>query len=222
MFHQFQDLFVRLIARRQNGGDASLCKKGPGFPKDGKHLIVGRPTKKSQTLHGRRHLNPLKNEGLTAGNAERFVSQYDMKQVEFMERLDEHELSDLIRNARFLVVPSEGYYETFGMVIIEAYSRGVPVVAADIGVVPELVSDQETGLLFEAGNAPDLTRKARWMWDHRSRCLIKNGQSHRALHAGAVLYNLACRVKGWERNDLPRLGELCGVSAEEFCIGSLM
>ena len=63
-------------------------------------------------------------------------------------------------------MPSEGYYETFGMVIIEAYARGIPVVAANIGVVPELVSDQRTGLLFEAGNPQDLANKANWMWDH--------------------------------------------------------
>ena len=51
------------------------------------------------------------------------------------------------------------------MVIVEAYSKGVPVVASNIGVVPELVSDNQTGLLFEAGNSLDLRSKARWMWD---------------------------------------------------------
>ena len=30
------------------------------------------------------------------------------------------------------------------------------MVASNIGVVPELVSDKQTGLLFEAGNALDL------------------------------------------------------------------
>jgi glycosyltransferase involved in cell wall biosynthesis len=63
-------------------------------------------------------------------------------------------------------MPSEGYYETFGMVIIEAYSKGVPVVASNIGVVPELVSDKETGLLFEPGNANDLADKVKWLWNH--------------------------------------------------------
>jgi glycosyltransferase involved in cell wall biosynthesis len=29
-----------------------------------------------------------------------------------------------------------------------------------------LVSDQQTGLLFEAGNASDLADKAQWMWSH--------------------------------------------------------
>ena len=98
--------------------------------------------------------------------AREFVRKQGMHQVEFVGRLEEQELSDLIRNARFLVVPSEGYYETFGMVIVEAYARGVPVVASNIGVIPELVDDTQTGLLFEAGNTLDLAEKARRMWEH--------------------------------------------------------
>jgi glycosyltransferase involved in cell wall biosynthesis len=95
-----------------------------------------------------------------------FVQRHALKNTEFVGRLEPAELSDMIGNARFLVMPSEGYYETFGMVIIEAYARGVPVVASNIGVVPELVSDGQTGLLFEPGNATDLADKARWLWDH--------------------------------------------------------
>jgi glycosyltransferase involved in cell wall biosynthesis len=92
--------------------------------------------------------------------------------------MEPHKLFDLIENARFLVMPSEGYYETFGMVIIEAYSRGVPVVASNIGVVPELVSEKKTGLLFEPGNALDLANKAKWMWEHpaEANAMGKNGR----------------------------------------------
>jgi len=98
--------------------------------------------------------------------AKQFIKSHRIKNIEFVERLDEHELSNLIENARFLIMPSEGYYETFGMVIIEAYSRGIPVIASNTGVAPELVKDKKTGLLFEVGNAQDLARKAKWMWDN--------------------------------------------------------
>jgi glycosyltransferase involved in cell wall biosynthesis len=135
-------------------------------------LFVGRldPEKGVQTLlEAWRDLDfPLKirGHGRLSDAARQFATQHSMDHIEFIGRLEERELSYLIRNARFLVMPSEGYYETFGMVIIEAYSRGVPVVASRIGVVPELVSDKQTGLLFEAGSALDLSKKARWMWDH--------------------------------------------------------
>jgi glycosyltransferase involved in cell wall biosynthesis len=108
----------------------------------------------------------MRGAGRLEEKAREFVKQYGMSNVEFLGRMKERELSDLIGNARFLIMPSEGYYETFGLVIIEAYSRGVPVVASNIGVVPELVSDRKTGLLFEPGNPRDLADKARWMWNH--------------------------------------------------------
>lgn len=98
--------------------------------------------------------------------AKTFVLQNNMRHVEFVEKMSESELSDLIAGASFLIMPSEGYYETFGMVIIEAYSRGVPVIASDIGVAPELVADKHTGLLFEVGDPQNLADKASWLWNH--------------------------------------------------------
>ncbi len=144
-------------------------------------LFVGRldPEKGIDTLlEAWRFLDfPLKirGSGRLDERAREFVKQHGMENIEFIGRLEEQELSDLIGNARFLVMPSEGYYETFGMVIIEAYSRGVPVVASNIGVVPELVSDKQTGLLFEPGNAHDLAEKARWMWLHPAEAVTMGG-----------------------------------------------
>jgi glycosyltransferase involved in cell wall biosynthesis len=140
-------------------------------------LFLGRldPEKGVNTLlEAWRHLQiPLRirGNGRLDEAARKFVGQQSLGNVEFVGRLDDQELSDLIGNARFLIMPSEGYYETFGMVIIEAYARGVPVLASNIGVVPELVSDRQTGLLFEAGHPLDLAEKATWMWDHPEECL---------------------------------------------------
>jgi glycosyltransferase involved in cell wall biosynthesis len=72
----------------------------------------------------------------------------------------------LIKGARFLVWPSIGYYETFGMVVIEAFACGVPVIGSRIGVGEEILTDQYTGLHFEAGNPVDFAAKVQWAWDH--------------------------------------------------------
>jgi len=119
----------------------------------------------------------IRGSGRLDETARDFVRCHRMDHVEFVGRLEEQELSDLIGSARFLIMPSEGYYETFGLVIIEAYSRGVPVIASNIGVAPELVSDRQTGLLFEPGNPQDLADKARWMWNHPAEAstMGKNG-----------------------------------------------
>jgi glycosyltransferase involved in cell wall biosynthesis len=57
--------------------------------------------------------------------------------------------------ARFLVFPSE-WFETFGRTVIESFSQGSPVLAADFGCVRELVEDGVTGYRFSPGNVDAL------------------------------------------------------------------
>jgi glycosyltransferase involved in cell wall biosynthesis len=83
--------------------------------------------------------------------------------VEFVGRLASEGLDAFYRNARFVVVPSV-WYETFGLVAVEAMGRGVPVIASRIGGLQELIAEGEAGLLFEAGNATDLAAKMRQLW----------------------------------------------------------
>jgi len=66
-----------------------------------------------------------------------------------------------MREASCLVVPSI-CYENFPRTIVEAFACGLPVIASRLGAMAEIVSDGETGLLFEAGNAEDLARKMAW------------------------------------------------------------
>jgi glycosyltransferase involved in cell wall biosynthesis len=186
----YRDLFVRAgLPSEKIVVMPHFVQERPLHVSDSKNgdyaLFVGRldPEKGISTLlEAWRHLDfPLKIRGSGRMDevARSFVRRHNMEHVEFVGRLKEHELSNLIKNARFLVMPSEGYYETFGMVIIEAYSRGVPVVASNIGVVPELVSAGQTGLLFEPGDALDLADKAKWMWAHPSEASVmgRNGRN---------------------------------------------
>lgn len=59
---------------------------------------------------------------------------------------------DLMRAATVLLVPSI-WYEGFPMVLAEALSFGLPVIASRIGGLPEIVEHGKPGLLFEARNA---------------------------------------------------------------------
>ena len=54
------------------------------------------------------------------------------------------ELALMIRAARAVIVPSR-VPETFGMVVLEAWREGTPVIVTDIGALSELVDDGETG-----------------------------------------------------------------------------
>lgn len=61
------------------------------------------------------------------------------------------ELEMLIRNAKCSVYPSI-WYENCPFSVMESIMYGTPVVGADIGGIPELIDDGETGFLFESGN----------------------------------------------------------------------
>jgi glycosyltransferase involved in cell wall biosynthesis len=78
--------------------------------------------------------------------------------VQWLGRKGLPEVYELMREATGVLFPSR-WYETFGRVIIEAYAGGTPVIGSRIGVIPELITENETGLLFEPGNAPDLAEK---------------------------------------------------------------
>ena len=49
--------------------------------------------------------------------------------------------------------------ETFGLALVEAMSQEVPVVASNVGGIPEIVDGTSTGLLAEPGNAEDIAEK---------------------------------------------------------------
>lgn len=54
------------------------------------------------------------------------------------------------------VVVLTTYCETFGLVLIEAMRAGAAVIGTDAGGVPEIIRHNETGMLFEPGNARQL------------------------------------------------------------------
>jgi glycosyltransferase involved in cell wall biosynthesis len=57
--------------------------------------------------------------------------------------------------ADVLVLPSM-FQETFGLVILEAFAAGIPVIGARSGGIPELVLDDHTGLLVDQGDVDGL------------------------------------------------------------------
>lgn len=73
------------------------------------------------------------------------------------------ELEDLIRKAKFSVYPSE-WYENCPFSIMESQMYGTPVVGADIGGIPELISNEKTGKLFSMGNISDLKNTIHKLW----------------------------------------------------------
>jgi glycosyltransferase involved in cell wall biosynthesis len=94
-------------------------------------------------------------EGPQRESLERQAATQGLSQVTFTGHKLDAELREIVRGAAFLVLPSE-CYENCPMVVFEAGGMARPVIASDIGGVPELIHDDDNGLLFSPGDAAQL------------------------------------------------------------------
>lgn len=79
------------------------------------------------------------------------------------------ELQKTIAKAKFSVFTSE-WYENCPFSVMESQMYGTPIVASDIGGVPELLDDGKTGILYESGNKEALKKAILEMWNDSDRC----------------------------------------------------
>jgi glycosyltransferase involved in cell wall biosynthesis len=77
------------------------------------------------------------------------------ERITFYGRLNNQDMEKFYRIADVLVVPSV-WYDVRPNVIVEAFKYGIPVVASNIGGIPELVKDNYNGYLFTPGDVEEL------------------------------------------------------------------
>jgi glycosyltransferase involved in cell wall biosynthesis len=78
--------------------------------------------------------------------------------VRFIGLFQQEQVSQVFHELDAVVVPSL-WYENSPNVILEAYAHHTPVLASNLGALPELVLDEKCGLLFVAGNPLSLARQ---------------------------------------------------------------
>lgn len=88
-----------------------------------------------------------------------------LSHVEWLGRRSLEEVYALMGEAMFVIFPSE-WYETFGRVAVEAFAKGTPAIAANIGASTELIEHGRTGLHFRPGDSEDLAAKVEWALVH--------------------------------------------------------
>ena len=109
--------------------------------------------------------DPVKGVKYLTGAFDRIKSEFpEFKLILVGEGLPEGKLSlgevrEKMRNCYCLVVPS--VLEGLPRVIMEAMALAKPVIASNVGGIPDLVKDGQTGFLFKAGDAVELAEKLR-------------------------------------------------------------
>ena len=84
------------------------------------------------------------------------ASRYELNdRVEFLGEIDEVE--SIVAAADVALFPSES--ESFGLSMLEAQACGVPVVATQVGGLPEVVLHGETGYLEQVGDSESMARR---------------------------------------------------------------
>jgi glycosyltransferase involved in cell wall biosynthesis len=90
-------------------------------------------------------------DGAMAGDVRRAAERPGSHLV-FKGFQNHDQIVEYMRNARVLIMPSIWYEGGLPLVVIEAFSLGLPVIGADVGNVGDLLQSGETGLLYQPGD----------------------------------------------------------------------
>ena len=160
-------------------------------------------------------------DGPSRVDLEELTRRLELKNVEFLGHLPAVELDQVIREARFTVLPSRAY-ETLGKTILESYAQGRTVVASDLGSRREFVKHGRTGLLYQAGNIEELAAALSWL-DQRPDLAAAMGQAGREFvrehhspgqhyESMTALYERLAAEAGRRKNETSRLILVPGTS----------
>ena len=95
------------------------------------------------------------------------------------------------------------YERPIGSILLDAMDRGLPVIASRVGGVPDIVHDEENGILIDAGRVDQLRAAILKLRDEpeRRRALGESGRAFaRAFSADAMAdkyVDIYCTVLGW-------------------------
>jgi glycosyltransferase involved in cell wall biosynthesis len=98
--------------------------------------------------------------------------------VRFVGRIAAADLDSTLAKASIVIVPSLGG-EVFGLVLAENMSRGIPVVASDVGCFAEVLGD--AGLTFRVGDAKDLASQIARLLDDSGLASALSGRARRRI-----------------------------------------
>ena len=89
-----------------------------------------------------------------------YVRENNLTNIEFLGFKAGEELEEVIKGARYTLIPSV-WYDNLPNTALESFQYSKPVIASNIGSLPELVEDGVNGFLFTPGDPEALAAKVR-------------------------------------------------------------
>lgn len=137
------------------GHGVRLLFAGRLVPDKGPHIAIQALARLTESNGTHRFSLDIVGEGTAAyvQKLQSMVATLGLKhRVRFVGKLDSVDL--LRRYAQYdaLLFPSQ-WVEPFGVTIVEAMARGLPVIASTCGAAPEIIADGKNGLLIPPGDA---------------------------------------------------------------------
>lgn len=100
---------------------------------------------------------------------DRLRQQYgNLDNIRFLGHQNADEVSRLIAEAKFSIIPSE-WYENNPLSVIESLCGGTPVVGSDMGGIPELITP-DCGIIFRHGNIQAISSAISDAWARQWDC----------------------------------------------------
>ncbi len=106
--------------------------------------------------------------------------------IVFTGWLEEYEKIETIKNSFVMIFPSR--FETFGMSILEVSAIGIPVVATNVGGIPDIIKDNCNGFLYNENNIDGMTKKIIELYENKK--LLANVSEKSKLMSKKFLFDL--------------------------------
>lgn len=157
-------------------------------------LYIGRMSYDKGALHAADAVRSLRKRGrdiallLIGSNTPEFeryrrrLSPEDRAAIRPLGAINDRDKHAVLSRARFLMLPSRS--DSFGIVLLEAWCHGVPVIAARAGGIPGVVEDGVNGLMVSFADVEGLASAAERIFTDEifARHLGKNGREKVETH----------------------------------------
>jgi len=149
----------------------------PTYSNQNYFLYVGRLVKEKGLEHllkAFRHISKIKlrivGQGAYRNDLEKIAKDLNLSNVEFLGFKCGDELEKEYKNCIATVLPSV-CSEIFGLTTLESFMHGKPVIASNIGGLPEIVKDRFNGLLVSPGNSEEIKQAVLKLYNNKEMTL---------------------------------------------------